>query len=202
MKVIQMNIEEKSISKFMDELSCSFHAIGLKKGTPPSLNNISLNNKECIYLLDFVQNKIIYSKGFQNVLGFSDELIDMDFVLNDHHPDDLELVNRIRKTSIKYSFENPHNVLNNVLFICYKRRKKDDTYIRVLSESSVFEIDKNGLPLKVLTRMIDISFLDTSDVVKWSFQADNLNEEAFKKRIYSASYSFFTERENDIIREM
>lgn len=202
MKVIQLHIEEKSMSKFMEEISCSFNTNGFKKLDISSLKNISLNNNECIYLLDFTQNKIIYSGGFQNVLGFPEELIDMDFILNGHHPDDRELVNRIRMASIKYSFEHPHNVLNNVLFISYKRRKKDDSYIRVLSISSVFEIDKNGVPLKVLTRMTDISFMDTPDVVKWSFQSDNLNEEVFKKLIYSTSYSFFTGREKDIIKEM
>ena len=202
MKVIQMNIEEKSISKFMEELSCSFHTNGYKKADISSLKNIPLNNRECIYLLDFTQNKIIYNRGFQNVLGYCDDEISLDFIISNHHHEDTEMVNRISKAAILYCTENPANVLNNVLFISYRRKKKDGSYIKILSESHIYEINDKGVPLKGFAKITDISFMETSDVVNWSFQADNLNNEAFKNQIYCDYKNFFTEREGDIIKEM
>ena len=187
---------------FIEELTCSLRSNGYKEEGISSLKRIPLSQKECIYLLDFERNKIVYSRGFKNVLGFSDDDINLDFILNNHHPDDNEMVNRISKATLMYCFNNPLNVLNNVLFISYRRRKKDGSYIKILSESSIYEINDKGMPVNGFAKITDISFLDTSDTVNWTFQADNLDKEAFKEIIYEANSHFFTEREKDIIKEI
>ena len=197
-----MNIDEKNMIKFIEEISYSFSTNGFKGKDIFSLNEIPLNYKEGIYLLDFAQNKVIYNRGFQTVLGYSDDDIDFEFLINNHHPDDTEMVNRVSKAAIMYCFENPVNVLNNVLFISYRRKKKDGSYIKVLSESCIYEINDKGVPTKGFAKITDISFMDTSDIVNWTFQADDLNKEAFKEHIYSAYYNFFTEREKGIIKEI
>ncbi len=197
-----MNIDDKDMMKFMEEVSCSFSTNRFKEKDTFSLNNIPLNYKECIYLLDFVQNKIIYNRGFQNVLGYDDNDIDFEFILNNHHPDDSEMVNRISKAAILYCLDNQFNVINNVLFISYRRRKKDGSYIKVLSESCIYEINDKGAPIKSFAKLTDISFMDTSDIVNWTFQADDLDKEEFKKQINKAYYDFFTEREIEIIVEI
>jgi len=197
-----MNIDDENMVEFIKELSCSFSTNGYKEKDTFSLNNVPLNIKECIYLLDFVKNKVIYNRGFQNVLGYSDDAIDFGFIINNHHPDDSEMVNRISKAAILYCLDNHVNVLNNVLFISYRRKKKDGSYIKVLSESCIYEIDGKGFPTKGFAKITDISFMDTSDIVNWTFQAKDLDKEDFKKQIQNAYYNFFTKREKEIITEI
>ena len=197
-----MNIDDKNMVKFMEEFSCCFSKESFKGTDTYFLKNITLNQSECIYLLDFEQNKITYNRGFQNVLGFDDDGINFDFIINNHHLDDSEMVNRISKAAILYCLENPVNILNNVLFISYRRKKKDGSYIKVLSESCIYEINDKGVPTKGFTKLTDISFMDTLNIVNWTFQTDNLNKEAFKKQIYKAYYNFFTKREKEIIIEI
>ena len=197
-----MSTEKESMSNFIDEVSNAINTNGVRSEDISSLKNISLDHKECFYLLDFAKNKIICSKGFKNVLGFCDGLIDLDFILNNHHPDDSEMVNRVSKEAILYCFNNPFHVLNNVLFISYRRKKEDGTYIKVLSESSIFEINDQGVPTKSFAKITDISFMDTPEIVCWSFQANGLDKDAFRKRVYGTDTDFFTEREKDIIKEI
>jgi len=197
-----MNIDDKNMVNFMKDYSYSFRTNGHQEKDIFSLENIHLNNKECIYLLDFVKNKIIYAKGFQNVLGYADKNISFEFIIDNHHPEDNEAVNRISKAAILHCMENPANVLNSVLFIAYRRKKKDGTYIKVLSESSIFEINDKGMPTKGFTKITDISFIDTSEVVNYWMEADDFNKEAFNEKIYSAYADFFTDREKDIIKEL
>jgi len=197
-----MDIEDRHINNFIKEFSCTFSVNCFKKKDISSINKIPLNQKECVYLLDHVQNKISYNRGFHNVLGYSDNEIDIDFIKNNHHPDDSEMVNKIFKATIMYCLKNTDNVLNNVLFISYRRKKKDGSYIKVLSEFCFYEINDEGIPTMGLVKITDISFMDTSDVVNWSFQSTNLNKEAFKEQIYKVNNDFFTKREKEIIVEI
>lgn len=196
-----MNIDGKDMAKFIKEVSNYYNIKCLKEQDTAKLKDIPCNHNECIFLLDFAQNKIIYSRGFQNVLGYSDNDITLDFIMNNHHPDDSEIVKRINKASLIYCMENPVDVFNNILVISYRRRKKDGSYIKVLHESSTYEVNDKGITTQVLIKLFDISFMDTSNRVKWKFTAKNLDKEAFKKIIYKVNYEFFTPREIEIIKE-
>ncbi|MFK5878911.1 MAG: LuxR C-terminal-related transcriptional regulator [Flavobacteriaceae bacterium] len=160
-----------------------------------------IEENQFIYIKDYLNDKIIYSRGFYNVLGYSDDNINSDFLLKNIHPDDVEIVNRISRAAYFYSLTNPINVLDNVLYISYRCKKKDGSYIKVLCKSSIDEINDEGVLLKGLTKFTNISFMDTSEVVDWTFEADNLDKEVFKNNIYKNYNDFFTKREREIIIE-
>ena len=40
-----------------------------------------IEENQFIYIKDYLNNKIIYSRGFYNVLGYSDDNINSDFLL-------------------------------------------------------------------------------------------------------------------------
>jgi DNA-binding CsgD family transcriptional regulator len=199
-----MNVADIDMNLYINENSTDLSKI-LYEGIENDIfnvNNIVLNNNECFYIKDYLNNKIIYCKGFYNVIGYSDDDIDLDFLLNNIHPNDIEIVNRISNTAVLYCSENPYNILNNTLCVSYRRKKKDSTYIKVLSQSYITEVNDDGVLVKGLTKLADISFIDTSDAVNWTFEAKNLNKEAFKNNIYKAYNNFFTIREREIIVEI
>ncbi len=194
-----MNIDEENMGNFIKDFSCSFSTNGFKKKGISSLKNTPLKQKECIYVLDFVENKVIFNKGFQNVLGYPDDEINFDFIIQNHHPDDSEMVNRISKAAILYCMKHPDDIFNTALFLSYRRKKKDGSYIKVLSESSIYEVNDNGIPTKGIAKIQDISFIDSLDVVNWTLHANSLDKKAFKEQIYKAYKDFFTDREKEVI---
>jgi DNA-binding CsgD family transcriptional regulator len=58
------------------------------------------------------------------------------------------------------------------------------------------------MPSKSVARLIDVSMLNNSSHVNWTFEANNLDEVAFRKEINKAYDGFFTLREVEIIKEL
>ncbi|MEN8125416.1 MAG: LuxR C-terminal-related transcriptional regulator [Bacteroidota bacterium] len=196
-----MDIEKINMKLFIEKISESYDNDSIIK-TYKQFEDFAIFQNECMYLFDFAQNDFIFKKGFKNVLGYSEDEITLDFLFNNIHPDDADIVNRIVKASIVYCLEYPANSSNNILFIKYRRKKRDGAFINVLSQSSIYKTDESGKLLIGLARFTDISFMGYSDNVKWSFKASNLNNEAFRKEIYRSYQDFFTKREIEIIVEI
>jgi len=197
-----MNIEEKNMSTFIKQIEESINEKSIKNKSFKPIEAFSIFKNECVYLVDFSQNKIIYKKGFKNVLGFQEDEITLDFLFNNIHPDDTDIVHRIIRATIIYCLEHPNNSANNVLSIRYRRKRKDGTYINILSHSTIYELDEKGRLSKGLAKLTDVSFMDTAKNINWNFKADNLNEIAFKQQVYKAYKNFFTDREIEIIIEI
>jgi len=161
-----------------------------------------LCKKECIYIYDIASNTIIEELNFTDFLGFKEGAFSLDFRYSLIHPDDVAMVSRIEQAALKYCMEGTENNLENVLFITYRLRKNDSSYIKVLRKSSIYKNDDLGKPIHVIMKLTDIAFMDTTNQIRWLFQGQNVNSEKFKKHIYDAYENFFTSRETDIIKEI
>ncbi|MEN8125376.1 MAG: LuxR C-terminal-related transcriptional regulator [Bacteroidota bacterium] len=197
-----MPIEEKNMDKFIESIHGSFNKKLVDKKNFNNLKHIPLNINEGLYLLDIEQNKIIYKRGFKNLLGCDRNYITFNFLLNSIHPDDSEITQRVTRVALLHSLEYPENSKNNVLQICYRRKIKDGSYIKVLSQTSVFNVDTSGLATCFLIKLTDISFLDKSDNVNWNFISDDLDREVFNEKVYSIYNRTFTKRERQVIKEI
>lgn len=182
-----MTFDDNNMSTFLKQLAETLGENPIHKEKLNDLNNLPLNHNECIYLIDFSQNKLIFNRGFHDFLGYDKKDISIDFIESLYHPDDAELTNRIIKASILYSLAYPEDSYNNILSISFRLRKKDGNYIKIFSQSFVYTSDKNSRTTSVLIRFSDISFIDDSKIVKWDFKASNLNENSLKQLIYKAS---------------
>lgn len=194
-----MDIEEKDINKYFEQVKEFIKKNSSESKILKQIENINLYQNECFFLLDYSQNKIVYKKGFQNLLGYHNEEITNDFLFNKIHPDEVEIVKRIIKATISYCMEYPNNSSNNFLSIKYRLRKRDGTYINILNNSSIYNVDKKGRMNAALIKFTDISFIGYTKHVNWNFKATELNEIAFKELINKAYEGFFTSREIEII---
>lgn len=197
-----MNTDERNMHKYFESIKDLIKIKSLKYKDFMQIENFHLNENECLFLLDYSRNEIIYKKGFQNVLGYQDDEITNDFIIDNIHPDDANIVSRIIRASVTYCIEYPKNSANNLLDIKHRQRKRDGTYIHVLNHSSVYDLDDEGRVSVALIRFTNISFLDNTKNVNWTFKAKNLNEKAFKEQINKAYKDFFTEREIEVISEI
>lgn len=190
------------LNVFLEQIAHTIEKSAIEKKCFTEVNNTPLSQKECIYIVDFNQNKIVFSKGFHNLLGYNDKEITLDFIESLYHPEDIKLIHKIIKASILHCLAHPEDSFNNNLFFSFRLRKKSGSYIKVLSQSHVYDFDKKNGMSSTLIRFTDISFIDNTKNVFWEFKAPNLNEEVFKQRIEKKYNTFFTKKEIEIILEI
>jgi len=166
------------------------------------LKNAKISKSECLYVLEFSSNQMIFKKGFEEFLGYDSDEVTVQRYLDRIHPKDIDLVAKIAKASIVHSDKHPGHNKDNVLYLSYRIQRKDGDYTKVLSQSQVFQRDERGRLVSILVRVIDISFLMENDLVKYNFMAGKLDQEAFKAEIHGDNFTLFTSRELEVIREM
>jgi len=160
---------------------------------------IQLQPKESFFLIDYSKNKLVYSCGFENTWGYSDDEMNLDIVLNNVHPEDKELVYRLGKETVLYAIENPKYCRSNLLSFTYRSLKKNGDYGRYLSQSIILKTDSKGILVKSMVKITDISFIKTPNNVVWEFYSKELDQKKFRERIYEKERKFFTKREWEII---
>jgi DNA-binding CsgD family transcriptional regulator len=197
-----MDIDEKNMNEFARQFKKFSDNKSSKIKSPKKFDSFTIFQGECIYVFDFSSNEIVYANGFQKFLGYQDNEITFDFIFKNVHPDDVDMVSRVVRATAIYCSEYEKNSSENLLSIKYRRRRKDGTYIKVLSQSTIYERYEDGGPSKSFTKLTDISFIDNTENVNWTFKANNLNETIFKEQINKVYKDFFTEREIEIIFEI
>ena len=190
------------VLEFLEELAKKYKKIDISDANLESLQDYSLSQTECIYVIDFSTNKMTFAKGFEPFLGYSDQKISLINYLEKIHPEDIDLVGRIGTATIEHSYQHPNQNKDNVLYLSFRIRNASGEYIKVLSQSSVLELDKKGQMISSLIKVSDLSFIDDGEVVSYKFVAENLDQEVFKNKVYNTTHNLFTARELDIVKEI
>lgn len=143
------------------------------------------------------------SSDVKTVLGCQPSEFNIEYLLNNIHPDDhpwfLNHENKAREfltglpvdKLIKYKMRHDFRV-----------RKKDGNYIRILSQGMVFEHDENGLILRTLVVFTDITHLKPEGKPTLSFvglDGEPSYIDVDVKEIFSVSKEFLSKREKQIL---
>jgi DNA-binding CsgD family transcriptional regulator len=155
---------------------------------------------ECAYLIDYNKNALIFKKGFNHVLGYQDKEVNLELLTNGYHPGDKDVITRVIREAILFTLNDPFNGTQNRLSLKYRRKKKDGSYITVLSQTNLYRDKDNSL--KSFTRLTDISFTNDDNSISYMFYSKDIEPEVFKERIHSAYFGFFTDREMQVIMQM
>mgnify|MGYP001825985486 CR=1 FL=1 len=187
--------------KFIRETSSKLKKLNFHKNDFSSINNFPLNTKQCLYVVDWQDSKVSFQRDIQKLLGYNEDEFTLETLLNIAHPDDLNLINRITQAAVNHLTNNSClNLQSSSLNLTYRFRKKDDSYVKILRQSSLFEATKNGKMKSNLSLLTDISFFDNPDTVQWEFNAPHIEQKAFKEEVYKEFNNFFTSREKDVIK--
>ena len=117
------------------------------------------------------------------------------------HPEDVDIVSCLMRATLMFASDN--DVSRDVaFFVTYRIRKKDGTYVKVLRQSTTYDLDINGKIISNLSMLSDISFMNTANKVEWNFEAPGLDKEKFNKYVTKEYKSFFSERETEIILQL
>lgn len=163
------------------------------------ISNFPLATGQCIYVVDFKKREVTFQNGITDFLGYKSEEFTFNHVVNSYHPNDYDMVTRLMKAILQYASEN--NMSGDVgYFVTCRIQRKDGTYVKVLRQSNVYDLDESGKIISNVSLITDISFIDTTEKVQWKFDAPGLDQKKFKEYVTKEYADFFSEREQDVLR--
>ena len=157
---------------------------------------------DCTYLIDYKEKRLLRKKGFEQLLGYKNAEVDFDLVLNGYHHDDIDMVHKLLKSLVSSMYDASTRDPEMQLNMTYRRRKKDGSYIHLLSQSIVHELDAQGNLLKSFTRLTDISYLELDTAIRWSVLSKNKKHQLLDNHAEEPLVNPFTNREMEVIKEI
>lgn len=171
----------------------------LIKSLPQELHSLP---GECSYIIDYKSKRLLFKKGFEQLLGYTDAEVDFDFVFQGYHHEDAVIVSQLIKAVLASAVNSFAADPDIQLSMTYRRKRKDGSFIHILSQSIVYEMDDNGNLLKSFTRLTDISYLNISTPVSWTVRSNNIDDELIQRKISKVFENPFTNREIEVIKEI
>lgn len=186
----------KTISNIQESLSASECCASNKE----TLTGALLYKGQCMYVLNYVDQTVSFQMGVKEMLGYDAEEFTFDFVLNNYHHDDIQIAQRVLAAALLFNTENKINRKDTLLKLCYRLKKKNGEFIKVLRTSTTFETNNDDNMISNVSTITDISFLNIGDRVEWDFESIGLDKEKFRTYITKSFSSYFSERQLEIIR--
>ena len=137
------------------------------------LKDFPLFVNQFAYVIDHNTLEVISHKGFDTCLGYHENAITINFILNLFHPDDASKAMELSSQVLPWDVQKPAEPFNSVFCLNYRVRLANRTYINILRQTAPFETDLNGTLLKSLSVCTDITHLEISNTVSAKFMGGN-----------------------------
>lgn len=186
---------------FLTKIERSFEGTAGKTDNQEITYNFPLNNLECIYIFDFLKNKIVFHQGFDKVFGFKEKQFNLEFIFDKYHPEDKPYIQSIVKSVISQLMKITIPEFSNVLNLSYRFKTSTGKYANILSNTTIFKTDDYDKVQQVMIKYTDISFTSESDAVEWMVDETYLEESLINKQVYGDTM-IFTDRELEVIRKI
>ena len=168
-KSIKDTVDPLEMKSFFDQITALLSDVQQQEHKKiPSVEIRSIHG-ECTYIVDYKNKKLLFKSGFESLLGYRDDEVDFDFVFKGYHHEDAVMINEIIKKVVTIATNSLTYDPDLQLSMTYRRKRKDGSYIHLMSVSSVYELDSNGNLLKSLTRLMDISYIDLATPVSCQY---------------------------------
>lgn len=166
-----------------------------------SHENYTLVNNQAFYIFSLRDKEIQFQKNINRLLGYQADEFNFDLAVRIIHPKDFPVISHIIKFTLAFSamYGMPEDA---VLYLTYRVRKKDGTYIKVQRTSGVCKLSKGRHLTGNYSFLQDISYMNTGNVVRWHWSSPNVDREIFRKFVNLSPTVFFTKREIEVFKEM
>ncbi|MGB7394853.1 MAG: PAS domain-containing protein, partial [Pricia sp.] len=122
-----------------------------------SLENFPLNDRQCLYVAHWNKGGIIFEKGLEALTGYTLADFNTEDLVHYIHPEERELVKNLTQEVVKYVISVDLRKAPAHLFLTFRFRKKDGSYIKLMRQSSSFELDVEGRLVSNFSLLTDIS---------------------------------------------
>ena len=160
-----------------------------------------------LYVVNYSEGRILFARGFSEVLGYKKDEVDIDLLYRIYHPDDAPIVARVTKCVIEAMsrLRHPLDPFELCLTVDYRVRKANGQYIKVLRQTAVFDTDpRTGEVISTFSLCKDISTIKSSNSIGWQMKGRgqelldlSVLEDLMPKLQYRP-----TIREMDVIRKL
>jgi DNA-binding CsgD family transcriptional regulator len=124
------------------------------------LDGLFLFPNQFAYVIDYTLGEIKAHKGFDSLLGFRPDQINLLFFYRSHfYPKDQPLLDEIIYRAIEWGSTISTKPFEIFYQIDYRVMKADGSHIRVMRQSTILETDENGAMVSTLSICTDISHL-------------------------------------------
>ena len=181
------------------------HNHGLKERLEKLLGQFPRFPGYFLYIYNYSEGRVVYSHGFQEILGYPDDEMDIEHMFRILHPDDAPVVARLNQCALEAmsKIRNPANLHDLCLSVDYRMRKADGQYIRVFDQTAVFEVDgPSGKVHSTFSLCKDISAIKSINTIGW--QAHGFEFLDFEPPEGSANRVHYrpTNREMDVLKKI
>jgi len=136
-------------------------------------------------------------------LGCQPSEFDIEFLLNNIHPDDRPWFLNYESKAREFLEKLPVDKLTKYkMRHDFRVRKKDGNYVRLLSQAMVFEHDENGLIMRTIGVFTDITHLKPEGKPMLSFiglEGEPSYIDVDVKEIFTVSKEYLSKREKQIL---
>ncbi len=132
-----------------------------------------------VYVVNYTSGAVVYAKGFERVLGYPDDQVDLPLIIGCWHPDDAPIMAHITEvvTRNMMKIQPPIKPFEATLLVDYRMRKANGSYIKVLRHTSVFEVNEtNHKAFSTFSMCQDISTITSSNAIGWQVAGDGMEK--------------------------
>jgi len=184
----QMIIDDKTSNELSDSV----------KSVLFSIDNSPLTLGHAHYVIDYHLKKIIYQKGIEELLGYSD--FDVDTIASYVHPDDYDRHAFIVKSVVDFFAIHTSSPLEVMFSITARVKKEDGNYINLLRNTTILDVNKKNKMTKSYSLLSDISNIKSNNQVMWNCACNGTNTEELVKFVKEKHKNIFTKKEKEILR--
>jgi DNA-binding CsgD family transcriptional regulator len=190
----------KTISNILHKYHYHIKPLNQKQSNCSELINYPILPNQAIYVVDFVNKKVCFQKGIKELLGYEEHEFNFDFLSMMVHPANEVRYSQVLSFSLEFARKHAIKPFELEFSLSYHIKKKDGSYLSVLRNSTVFEVDESGQMLSNFSIVSDVSYLKKSKAVEWSMSTKDENiKEQFKRHMQEKHKGFFSKRELDIL---
>lgn len=192
-------MEKEKVTNYLNSLSEKLKKRDFIARSFADIDSFPLAVGQGMYILDLIKKEVPFQKGITEFLGYKPDEFTFAHVISLIHPHDYEMVSRLLRATLQFASEN--DVSKNLgYFVTYRIKRKDGTYVKILRQSNVFDVDEEGKIISNVSMITDISFIDATEKVQWKFDAPGLDQKKFKKYVSIEYAGFFSDRELEVLQ--
>jgi len=173
-----------------------------RKKSFAQLDQFPLFPSQAIYVSDMQEMKIVYQRGIKRLLGYTKNEFTFDLLMHCYHPDDIGRYRQIVEKSNSFIRQNKPDPFTLEATYNYRIKMKDGTYLKVLRQSTVFDVTNDHLMRSSFSVLSDISFIKQDNSVNLSIIYLNTGGIVLDDNMKIIGPMSFTNREKEILSKI
>jgi len=153
-----------------------------------------LIHNQAMYVLSLTNQEVAYTKNIEKLLGYETSEFNYDSAFSLVHPEDYPVVKHIVK-SVLLSSADRGMPRDSILYLTYRIRRKDGSYMKVQRTSGICRVRRNRSLEGNYSILQDISYLNSGNVVRWRWDSPSIDSQAFRRLVEFDPKKVFTPKQ-------